>query len=155
MMKYDPDRTPSPEAWLALDEGERIEQVSAYHRQLPAKLPNARLRAAFHVVVESQLAAGVEVVRQTLGRLKAEGLNRHEAMPGIGSVLAKPGWSVARKEGQEAQTSELYFQALWSVAGAQIRANTALQATGLKRLDVPSAHRSPSALLRAPATAGA
>ena len=140
MMKYDPDRTPNPEAWLVLGEGERIEQVFAYHRRLPAKLPNARLHAAFHVVVESQLAAGVEVVRQTLGRLKAEGLDRHEAMHAVGSVLAEPGWNVACKKGQEAQTSALDFQALRSVAGAQIRAKS-----GRRGFLSPGSHSTPHA----------
>ena len=115
MMKYDPDRTPNPKEWLAMDEGERIEHVLAYHRRIRAKLPNARLHAAIHAIIENQLAEGLEVVRETLGRLRAEGLNRPEAMRAIGSVLAEHLWNVVHKEGKEPKTNGPYFQALRSL----------------------------------------
>ena len=70
-MRYDPEAAPDPEKWLALDETQQIELVSAYHRRLGAKLPNDHLHAAIHVIVENQLARKVEVkgrVGPTSGR---------------------------------------------------------------------------------------
>ena len=90
MSGYDPDHAPSPEKWLALDEDERIDLVIRYHRRARVLLPNARIHAVFHVVVETQAAMGGEIrVRQTLERLQAEGLSRHDAVHAVGSVLMK------------------------------------------------------------------
>ena len=88
MDSYDPDTPPVPADWLQTDEGERIELVSAYHRDRKVKLPNSQLHAVIHVVVENQLALGDEVVLRTLARLQAEGLGRHDALHAIGSVLS-------------------------------------------------------------------
>ena len=86
-MRYDPEAAPEPGMWLALDETQRIELVSAYHRRLGAKLPNTHLHAAIHAIVENQLAQEVEITKDALARLRAEGLDRHEAIHAIGSVL--------------------------------------------------------------------
>jgi hypothetical protein len=88
MDSYDPDTPRHSADWLHTDEGERIELVSSYHRRKKVHLPNARLHAVIHVVVENQLALGEEVVVETLARLQREGLSRHEAVHAIGSVLA-------------------------------------------------------------------
>jgi hypothetical protein len=56
-----------------------------YHRWARVKLPNQRLHAAIHVVIENQGAMGDELpVRRVLDRRQAEGLDRHA----IGSVVA-------------------------------------------------------------------
>jgi hypothetical protein len=88
MKPYDPDRPPATLEWLELDEAERIERVSAFHRNKRIRLPNAQLHAVIHVVVENQLALGETVVVETLARLQGEGLSRHDALHAIGSVLA-------------------------------------------------------------------
>jgi hypothetical protein len=89
MKRYDPDKLVDPEEWMALDEGERQYLVEQYHRKKHVKLPNARLHAIIHVVVENQIALGSESHAQsTLSRLMQEGLNRHDAVHAIGSVLA-------------------------------------------------------------------
>ena len=93
---YDPDTPPVPADWLQTDEGERIELVSAYHRDRKVKLPNSQLHAVIHVVVENQLALGDEVVLRTLARLQAEGLGRHDALHAIGSVLAEDLYALMR-----------------------------------------------------------
>jgi hypothetical protein len=84
---YNPN-APTPIDWLQLDEGERIELVSSYHRREKIRLPSAQLHAVIHVIVENQLALGEAVVIETLARLQREGLNRHDALHAIGSVLA-------------------------------------------------------------------
>ena len=52
MKSYDPQRKPDPEAWLAMDEGERIALALDHHRRARTRLPNARRRAhaAIHAV---------------------------------------------------------------------------------------------------------
>ena len=88
MDSYDPDKSRAAADWLELDEAERIELVSSYHRRKKIRLPNAQLHAVIHVVVENQLALGEQVVVETLARLQREGLSRHDALHAIGSVLA-------------------------------------------------------------------
>jgi hypothetical protein len=86
--RYDPNREPDPEAWLALDEAERIELVRKYYVGARVKLPNARLHAATHAIVETQAAMGDALpVGRTLARLQAEGLDRHDALHAVGAAL--------------------------------------------------------------------
>jgi len=86
---YDPDKTPDAGDWLGTDERLRIELVKSYHRRARVRLPNPRLHATFHVIVENQLALADPIVVETLARLQREGLNRHDAVHAIGSVLAE------------------------------------------------------------------
>ncbi|HEX8209408.1 MAG TPA: hypothetical protein VF584_04395 [Longimicrobium sp.] len=87
--RYDPDRSLDPEWWLALDEHERIRLVEEYHRKARVRLPNATAHAVFHVIVENQVALGSEIpVAATLARLMKMGLDRHDALHAISSVLA-------------------------------------------------------------------
>lgn len=110
MDSYNPDTSPTPTDWLRTDEGDRIELVAVYHRGKKTELPNARLHAVIHVVVENQLALGEEVVVDTLSRLQAEGLSRHDALHAIGSVLAENLYELMREE--DASTGALYQQYL-------------------------------------------
>jgi hypothetical protein len=88
MEHYDPLAAPDPKLWLALDEQERLDLAQDYHARAGISLPNARLHAVVHVIVENQVALGDEVpVERTLHRLMAEGLDRHEAVHAIGSAL--------------------------------------------------------------------
>jgi hypothetical protein len=84
---YDPDRAPDLDKWRECDEAERLELVSSYHHSNRIHLPNADLHAMIHVVVENQLAEGEPVVIATLDRLQSEGLDRHDGIHAIGSVL--------------------------------------------------------------------
>jgi len=54
--------------------------------RLGATLPNAHLHASIHAIVENQLAQEVVLMKDSLDRLRAEGLDRHEAIHAIGSV---------------------------------------------------------------------
>ena len=85
---YDPLLAPDPDGWQAMGEDERIALVLKHHREARVELPNAQAHAAVHVVVENQIALGDETsARATLERLIREGLDRHEAIHAIGSVL--------------------------------------------------------------------
>lgn len=89
MKRYDPFKEIDPQEWLAIEEYERVHLVQAYHRRQRVKLPDEGFHALFHVVVENQLAMGGGIpARETLQRLMAEGLDRHEAIHALGSVLA-------------------------------------------------------------------
>jgi Domain of unknown function (DUF1841) len=88
-MRYDAGKAPHPQEWLELDESDRINEVIDYHRR--RRLPvgeNKRLHAAAHVLVENQVAmSNATVVPATLNRLMREGLDRHDAIHAIASVL--------------------------------------------------------------------
>lgn len=90
LTKYDPDRAPDPERWLAQNEMELIEIVQRYHRREQIPLPNERVHAAYHVMVENQVALGERTpVREALDRLMGEGMSRHDAIHAVGAVLAR------------------------------------------------------------------
>lgn len=88
MKLYDPELAPNATAWLALDEGQRIQLAEAHHRIARIKLPNLKAHAVFHAIVENQIAGGLEPVIRAMERLAREGLSRHDALHAIGSVLA-------------------------------------------------------------------
>jgi hypothetical protein len=53
-----------------------------YHRNAGIRLPNSRLHATFHAIVENQAGLGDDApVQKALERLINEGIDRHEAMP--------------------------------------------------------------------------
>lgn len=110
MEQYDPLVAPDPAAWLATDEGGRIELVVDYHRGRRVKLPNQRLHATIHVVVGNQAAMGDELpVRRVLDRLQAEGLDWHEAIHAIGSVLAGHLYDLLKTGAPEGDPNEAYW----------------------------------------------
>jgi hypothetical protein len=87
--EYDPLVGPNPDDWLASGEQQRLDAIELYHRRAGIKVERATAHAAMHAVVENQIAEGDQwPVRRTLLRLMAEGLDRHEAIHAIASVLA-------------------------------------------------------------------
>jgi hypothetical protein len=88
MKHYDPLKAPSAKEWESLDEQERIDLVVEHHRRARVRLPNVKVHSVIHVIVENQIALGDEVpAKRTLERLMAEGLDRHQAIHAVGSVL--------------------------------------------------------------------
>ena len=87
-MQYDADKNPEADNWLELDERERIELVIDYHRRTGVRLESPESHAIAHVVVENQVALGEATrVPETLYRLMDEGLDRHDAVHAIASIL--------------------------------------------------------------------
>jgi len=120
---YDPDN-PTTADWLELDEAERIELVSSYHRHKKIRLPNAQLHAVIHVIVENQLALGETVVVDTLARLQSEGLSRHDALHAIGSVLAEDLYELLREASDvNGHTYERYLERLRDLSASTWRAD--------------------------------
>lgn len=86
-MNYNPDTPPRPGEWLALDEQARIRLAEDYHRKARIKLPNAKAHAAFHAIVENQIALGLPSVLRAMERLAGQGLSRHDAIHAVCTVL--------------------------------------------------------------------
>jgi hypothetical protein len=87
-MRYDPEVAPDPSRWQELGEDEQIMLVEAYHRQAGIELPSMTVHATVHTTIENQAAMGDELpVRRAIERLMGEGLDRHDAVHAVGSVL--------------------------------------------------------------------
>jgi Domain of unknown function (DUF1841) len=102
-MRYDPTRPVNREEWSQLDEGEQIELVEEHHRRAGIRLPNLRLHAGLHVTVENQVLLGEETpIAAALQRLMGEGLDRHDAIHAIASVLSGVMYdALTRKEARD------------------------------------------------------
>jgi hypothetical protein len=113
MQRYDPLEAPDPEEWLAFDEQERIDLVLNYHRKARIRLPNAKVHAIVHAMVETQIALGDETpARRTAQRLMDEGLDRHEAIHAIGWVLIEFMSDLMDEPESRAEPNAPYFAAL-------------------------------------------
>ena len=87
-MRYDPQAAPDPSAWRQAEERARLRAIEDYHHRAALKMPNVRMHAVIHNVVENQLAEGLPETVATLERLARAGLTRHDALHAIGSVVA-------------------------------------------------------------------
>ncbi len=113
MERYDPDKPIDAEEWMALDEGVRENLVEQYHRKKRIKMPNVRMHAMFHVVVENQIALGDEIPAQkTLARLMEEGLSRHDAVHAIGSVVASHMFNLIKHGPRSKDSNADYYRQL-------------------------------------------
>ena len=84
-------------------------------------LPQARLHAAIHAVVERQLATALPPVISALARLEQEGLDRHDAIHAIGAVLAEHLRKLLADEVAAADPNPTYFAALDRLSAASWR----------------------------------
>jgi len=99
--------------------------VREYHRRTKVKLPNLSLHALIHVIVENQIATGDAIpVSGILERLVAEGLDRHDALHAIGSVLAKHVDSILSGAVSEGAVNSQYFQELRHLSASGWRASS-------------------------------
>jgi len=122
MEEYDPDRDLAAEEWLDLDEQERMMLVEDYHRGQRIRMPNVAAHAVVHAIVENQLALGEPVVVATFARLRGEGLDRHDAIHAIGSVLAGQVHSLLTNPESQEQPNERYREALGKLSASEWRA---------------------------------
>jgi hypothetical protein len=118
---YDPSVAPDGASWLELDEDERLEMVRAYHRQRRIKLPNLDAHAVTHAVIENQLAEGIVPVSNALKRLLDEGLDRHEAVHALGSVLMEHIWNLTNKPRGQGDPNAAYLDAVDKLTAASWR----------------------------------
>lgn len=87
-MRYDPAVGPDPREWLELDEAERIAAVRQYHKKARLRSGSAEAHAIIHAAVETQLAEGHPDAQAAFARLSREGLDRHDVVHAIASVVA-------------------------------------------------------------------
>jgi hypothetical protein len=119
---YNPQEAPDPEGWLALDEAERIDLALRHHRRAGRKVPNPRVHAVIHNVVETQIAMGDDTpVRRTILRLEEEGLDRHEAIHAVGSVLAGRIYDLMQEVSPEGDPNEEYYAELEQLSAEEWR----------------------------------
>ena len=121
MRNYDPSVAPDSTAWLEMDEEERVEMVREYHRRRRIKLPNLDTHALTHAVIENQLAEGLVPASSALNRLLAEGLDRHEAVHALGSVLMEHIWNLTNKPRVDGDPHGPYLAALDKLTAASWR----------------------------------
>lgn len=88
MREYDPNASLDPQQWDLLDEDEKLALVQQYHERFDSDLPDMGLHSLVHTIVENQIALGHKFpVAATLARLEREGLDRHDAIHAIASIL--------------------------------------------------------------------
>ena len=88
-MRYDPAVAPDPRKWLEMDEQERMSAIRRYHERAGIRVPSLQGHAIVHTIVESQLADGHAAAIRALDRLVEGGLDRHEALHAVGSILSR------------------------------------------------------------------
>lgn len=112
MREYDPSASLDPEQWDLLDEDEKLALVQQYHERYDSDLPDLALHSLVHTIIENQIALGDESpVAATLARLEREGLDRHDAIHAIASVLVNHLHEIL--SGSDTKViNEQYFEAL-------------------------------------------
>ena len=100
---YNPNKIVDAENWLALDEGIRIELVHDFHSNLDLELTEdaLRLHSSIHVIVENQLAMGVDLIPETFAKLTRQGLSRHETIHAIGAIISEDIFDVMKGNTKE------------------------------------------------------
>ena len=136
MKHYDPETAPDPSDWLSLDEHQRLQLTEAHHRATRVKHPSIKAHTAIHLIVENQIAMGLEPVVRAMSRLKSEGLPRHEAIHAIGSVAAEHFFEVLKSTDQDvANTAQ---------AATTLPSNASQQSPGVKSMARSGAVANPS-----------
>jgi hypothetical protein len=111
--RYDPLQAPDARQWLALDESERLQLAIDYHVRARLDVPNVRVHATMHTIVENRVALGDETpVREKIRQLMAQGLNRHDAIHAIASVLIKFLYGALTDGASPEEPNERYYAAL-------------------------------------------
>jgi hypothetical protein len=111
-VRYDPDHAPNPGQWLELDEQDRFALVEEHHRRARIKLPNLKIHAVFHAIVENQIAEGMAPVQRAMVRLCGQGLSRHDAVHAIASVVAAHLHDLIKNKGDAATSNSVYSAAV-------------------------------------------
>ena len=98
-----------PEQWEALEERHRLELVLEFHQVAGIEVPDMETHALLHCVIENQIAMEGELpVAAALQRLLEDGLDRHDAIHAIASVLANHLHEFFHGE-DTARTHDVYF----------------------------------------------
>lgn len=119
LVEYNPMATIDPEQWQALEESDRLELIIEFHQEAGIELPDLQTHATMHCVVENQVALGDELpVAATLQRLLDEGLDRHDAIHAIASVLANHLYGLVHSE-NTTRAHDLYLAEVTRLTASQ------------------------------------
>jgi Domain of unknown function (DUF1841) len=118
---YDPEIAPDPQEWLDLDEGERVRLAERHHVRARVELPSVQAHAAFHAIVENQVALNHEPVVRAMARLMKEGLSRHDAVHAVSGVLAEHLFEAAKESDADATSQARYNAAIERLSASQWR----------------------------------
>jgi len=122
-MQYEANDQPHSATWLELDETERVDAVMDYHRRAKLIWKTSSFTMT-HVVVENQVALGeATAVPATLNRLMHEGLDRHEAIHAVGSILMTIVFDVLQAPDAGGDINARYSRELTTLTGAGWRSN--------------------------------
>ena len=110
---YDPMQVPDAQTWLAMGERERIGLVLAFHHSIGDRGENEQMHCLLHVVVENQIAMGDKMpVGEKARQLMAQGLDRHQTLHAIATVLARHMYRLSRAVTREGDDEQAYFREL-------------------------------------------
>jgi len=103
MDTYNPQIEPNKEKWLKASEYDRIDSVREFHENSDEDFEDDALsiHTSVHVIVENQLAMGVELIPETIAKLIRQGLDRHEAIHAIGAIISEDIFNIVRGEQSE------------------------------------------------------
>jgi uncharacterized protein len=124
-MRYDPIEPPDPAAWRDLDAQERLILIEAFHRRAGDEAQSPQLHAVVHATVEDQVAAGEDIVCDTLARLQGEGLDRHEAIHAIGSIMTKHLYAALKSKAEPGNLHDAYLAEVETLTADRWRAEAA------------------------------
>ena len=124
MNQYDPNSALDAAKWLELDEQERIVLIERFHRRVHGHADSRKAHSVIHAIVETQLALDEPTsAREALTRLTGEGLDRHEAIHAIGSIVAAHLFEALRGSIGEHISNETYAQALSKLTATSWRSS--------------------------------
>ncbi|MEX2496992.1 MAG: hypothetical protein WD448_12935 [Woeseia sp.] len=112
MPNYDPDHAPNPQQWLQLEGQERTRIIAEYLDRHGGYGGSLQRQAHLQALVETQLAEGVTPVKGAFMRLRDNGLNRHEAIRALASVLGRCMPEVLNSEDTDAPPDKTYLAQL-------------------------------------------
>jgi hypothetical protein len=103
MKTYNPLFEPDKIEWLDTSESERIDAVKEFHENSDEEFEDEALslHSSIHVIVENQIAMGVELVPETIAKLIRQGLDRHDAIHAIGAIISEDIFYILRGEQNE------------------------------------------------------
>jgi hypothetical protein len=98
MDAYNPLIEPNRDEWLESSEYDRIDAVSEFHENSEEDFEGEALsiHSSVHIIVENQLAMGVELIPETIAKLTRQGLDRHEAIHAIGAIISEDIFDIVR-----------------------------------------------------------
>ena len=70
-----------------MEDAEKLLLIEEYHDRLGTQIPIRDVHVSLHGIAENQLAMGIPQVGLALDRLMAQGLDRHQALHAISTVI--------------------------------------------------------------------